>query len=113
VARRWFDIAANILADQGGADHVSEARLHLVRRLAAVTTMAEQLEAKHVAGDPIDMDKYLSLVNAAVRLSNTIGLSRKAKQVPSLSEIEAEYSARNGNRRVRLIEHDDEEDDDD
>ncbi|MGE3992945.1 hypothetical protein [Pseudorhodoplanes sp.] len=83
---------------------MSEARLHLVRRLAAVTSIIEDMEAAHVRGESIDMDAYLALVNASVRLSNTIGLSRKSKQVPDLDSYLR-------NRQPRLIEHSEDDDD--
>lgn len=106
VARRFRDLCANFISDQGGADQISEARLHLVRRLSAITAMIEELEAKYVRGESIDMDGYLSMVNTATRLSNTVGLNRKSKQVPDLD-------AYLRNRRPTAIEHDDAEDDDD
>lgn len=86
LARRWRDVAANLISDQGGIEAVSTARLHLIKRLAGITSMLEEVEAKYVRGEPIDMDAYLAMVNASVRLSNTIGLNRKTKQVPDLQE---------------------------
>jgi hypothetical protein len=73
--------------------------------------MIEEIEGKYVAGKKIDTAEYISLVQAATRLSNTIGINRRAKDItpPSLDEIENEYGSRR-NGRVRLIEH--EEDDD-
>lgn len=104
AAKRWAEVCSNLISDQGGLDNVSEARLHLVRRLAAVTSIIEDMEAAHVRGESIDMDAYLALVNASVRLSNTIGLSRKSKQVPDLDSYLR-------NRQPRLIEHSEDDDD--
>lgn len=92
---------------------MSEARLHLCKRLAAVNTMIEQLEAKFIAGESIDMDKYLAMVNTAVRLSNTLGLNRRTKSIPNPRDyLQGKYGNGNRNARVRLsrtIEHDPDE----
>ena len=46
VARRYRDIAAQIIADMGGASQCAEARLQLIRRFAAAAVLAEQMEAR-------------------------------------------------------------------
>jgi len=91
---------------------MSTARLFLCKRLAAVSAMIEEIEGKYVAGKKIDTAEYISLVQAATRLSNTIGINRRAKDItpPSLDEIENEYGSRRSNGRVRLIEHEEEDD---
>jgi hypothetical protein len=45
IARRYRDIVSAILVDQGGADQCSEARKQLIRRFAAASVLAEQMEA--------------------------------------------------------------------
>jgi hypothetical protein len=50
VARRYRDIAAQIIADMGGIDRCSEAKLQLVRRFSAVAVLAEQMEANRSLG---------------------------------------------------------------
>jgi hypothetical protein len=103
MARRWRDITLAIISDQGGLENISEARQHLVRRLAAITSMLEETEAKYVRGEPIDTDAYLSMVNTATRLSNTIGLNLRTKRVPDLGEYI------NG-KRPTIIDADEEDD---
>ena len=49
VARRYRDIAAQIIADMGGASQCAEARLQLIRRFAAAAVLAEQMEARLAA----------------------------------------------------------------
>lgn len=83
---------------------MSTARLFLCKRLAALSAMIEEIEGKYVAGKKIDTPEYLSLVQTATRLSNTIGLKRRSKAIPNLDEY------LKGNRS-HLIEHDDGEDD--
>jgi hypothetical protein len=46
LARRYKDIAGLVLADQGGIDNVTQARLQLIRRFAGHCVEAEILEAK-------------------------------------------------------------------
>ena len=124
MARRWQELATNLIIDQGGEDHCSSAKLILVKRLAAVGAMLEEFEARYISGDAIDIDKYISLSQLAARLANSIGLSRKARTVPELSDYIAsqgyasgldDEQPRRGNRErlSRTIEHDAEEDDDD
>jgi hypothetical protein len=118
VARRYHDITIAVISDQGGLDNMSELRLHLCKRAAAVNTLIEQMEARIVAGEPIEQDKYVSLIQASIRLSNTLGLNRKAKAVPDLDDYlrSKGYSTEPTSRRVirgQVIEHDDGEDDDD
>jgi hypothetical protein len=46
VARRFRDICAAIVIDQGGDDNCSESRKQLIRRFAALAVQAEAMEAK-------------------------------------------------------------------
>lgn len=84
---------------------MSEAKLHLVKRLAALVAMIEEIEASFIAGKKIDMDCYLSMVNASVRLTNTIGVARKSKIVPDLDDYLK-------GKRPSVIDHDTDEEDD-
>jgi hypothetical protein len=116
VARRYHDITIAVISDQGGLDNMSELRLHLCKRAAAVNTLIEQMEARIVAGEPIDQDKYVSLIQASIRLSNTLGLNRKAKAVPDLDDYlrSKGYSTEPQSRRVirgQVIEPDEDDDD--
>jgi len=46
TAKRYKDLVCIIVADQGGADMLSEARMQLIRRFAAAACLAEQMEAR-------------------------------------------------------------------
>jgi hypothetical protein len=81
LARRFRDIAAQLAADQGGADHLSEARLQLVRRFAAASCLAEAMEAKLVSGEAIDLQEHATLCSTLVRLAGRIGIDRRSKDV--------------------------------
>lgn len=95
VARRYRDVIAAIVVDQGGADHLSEARLQLIRRFAAAAVLAEQMEAKLARGEAIDLQDHALLSSTLVRIAQRIGIERRTKNVtPSLSEyLEAHAEA--------------------
>jgi hypothetical protein len=86
IARRFGDISAAIIGDQGGAARLAEVRTQLVRRFAAAAVLAEVLEAKLVNGEQIDVSAHAQLCSSLVRLSNRIGVNRRAKEiVPTLA----------------------------
>ena len=87
IARRYRDIAAQIAADQGGADRCSEARAQLIRRFAAAAVMAEAMEAQLANGESIDVAEHALLSSTLVRLASRIGIDRRAKNItPTLRE---------------------------
>lgn len=55
IARRYRDIVAAIIGDQGGLDGLSEARLQLVRRFAACAVLLEGMEASLARGEELGM----------------------------------------------------------
>jgi len=88
TARRFRDLVRGFLVDAGGLDQCSEVKLGLLRRLAAVTVQAEQLEARLMNGNEVDVATLCTLASTAMRLSVRLGLERVAKDVsPSLSDL--------------------------
>jgi hypothetical protein len=86
-ARRYRDLVGAYAADLGGLDVISEVKVGLLRRLAATSVLAEQLEAKAMDGQEIDLSTYCNLASTAVRLSSRVGIERKPRDVtPSLHE---------------------------
>ena len=81
TARRFRDLVNAFVADMGGLDRCSEIRLGLVRRLAATTVQAEMLEARMVNGEAIDIATLCTLASTTVRLSQRLGLERRARNV--------------------------------
>ena len=78
----------------GGLDRCSEIRLGLVRRLAATTVQAEMLEARMVSGEAIDIPTLCTLASTTVRLSQRLGLERRARNVtPSVGQYLAARTA--------------------
>jgi len=95
AARRFKDIANQILVDQGGIDQCSESRLQLVRRFAAAAVLAEQMEAALVRGEQIDIAEHGLLCSTLVRIAQRIGINRVPRDVsPSLADlIRADHQA--------------------
>jgi hypothetical protein len=84
-ARRFRDLVNAFVADMGGLDRCSEIKLGLVRRLAATTVAAEQLESRMVNGESVDISQLCTLASTTVRISQRLGLERKQRDVtPSL-----------------------------
>ena len=78
----------------GGLDCCSEIRLGLLRRLASTTVQAEMLEARMVNGEAIDIATLCTLASTTVRLSQRLGLERRARNVtPSLGQYLAVRTA--------------------
>jgi hypothetical protein len=87
VARRYRDIIGAVVSDQGGAEHLSEARLQLIRRFSAASVLAEQMEARLARGEQINIQEYSLLVSTMVRVAQRIGIERRARNVtPSLEQ---------------------------
>jgi hypothetical protein len=94
IARRYRDIVSQIVSDQGGADQCSESRLQLIRRFAAASVLAEQLEAKLARGEQISIAEHATLSSTLVRLANRIGVERRPRDVtPTLAEYLARKAA--------------------
>ena len=88
IARRYRDLMAEAIADAGGVDECSQARLQLIRRLAALSVQLEALEAKLADGADIDIAEYTSLTSTLVRVVSRLGINRVARDVsPSLADV--------------------------
>ena len=84
-ARQFRDLVNAYVADMGGLDRCSEIKIGLLRRLAATTVAAEQLESRMVNGESVDISQLCTLASTAVRISQRVGLERKQRDVtPSL-----------------------------
>jgi hypothetical protein len=87
IARRYRDIVAAVVSDQGGTEHLSEAGLQLIRRFGATSVLAEEMEGRIARGEQINIQEYSLLVSTMVRIAQRIGLDRVPRDVaPSLTE---------------------------
>lgn len=94
TARRYRDLFEALCVDQGGADRLSEARLQLIRRFCAASVLAEAMEARLAAGERVDVTEFCTLASTAVRISNRIGIDRRARNVtPTLQDYIAGRAA--------------------
>lgn len=86
-ARRFRDIVLAVGSDQGGLEHLSEARTQLVRRFAAACVLAEAVEARIAQGEPVDVAEHAQLSSTLVRLGQRIGIDRRSRTVtPTLGD---------------------------
>jgi hypothetical protein len=86
VARRYRDIASMVASEQN-PDQLSEARKQLIRRFAAASVLAEQMEARLANGEQINVTEHALLCSTLVRLTQRIGLNRAQRNLtPSLEE---------------------------
>jgi hypothetical protein len=92
-ARRFRDLVRALIADAGGVELCSEAKLGLIRRLAAATVMSEELEARAVNGEHISVSEFCTLASTTVRIASRLGLTRTARPVETLSEYLARLPA--------------------
>jgi hypothetical protein len=81
IARRYRDLIAETVADAGGLDECSQAKLQLIRRLAALSVQLEQFEAKLADGGEIDIGQYTALTSTLVRVIARLGVARHCKPV--------------------------------
>lgn len=105
--RRWTDVNALLLNEQGGRDVCSEAEMAIIRRSATLIVALERLETKFAeqedGGTSNQLDQYQRLSNTLRRLLESVGLKRRPKDVtPDLRD----YMKQMPRHRVTL-EHDD------
>jgi hypothetical protein len=90
LARRYKDILAQIIVDQGDTG-ISETQMQLIRRFSATCIMAEAIEAELVEGRKVNVKKHALLSSTLVRLARRIGVNLQAKTIgPSLGAYLAE-----------------------
>ena len=66
---------------------LSEAQRQIIRHIASLSVWCESEEAKMADGVEIDIDQFQRASNSLRRLTQTIGLRRRARDItPSLSE---------------------------
>ena len=81
ISRRYRDISFAIFQDAGGVEQCSEARQQLIRRFAACSVIAEQMESELANGKPINIAEHSQLSSTLTRLASRIGIDRRAHDV--------------------------------
>lgn len=74
------------LADLGGAANLSHMEQTLVKRIVHLVYLVEGKEASLIGGKPLDVNEYLSAVSCLSGLLSKVGLKRRPKQIPVLSD---------------------------
>ena len=99
LGRRYRDIFHAILADQAGASECSESKQQLIRRFAAASCLAEQLESRLVNGEQIDITEHAALSSTLVRLAARIGIDRRPRDItPSVADYISSLNMREAAR---------------
>src|SRR4051794_26833595 len=81
MSRRFRDILTAIVGDLGGSDRLSEGQKQLARRIALLSVTCEAMEAKSIAGEPIDIDQFGQMTDRIGRACQRLGLRRVPKEV--------------------------------
>ncbi len=103
MSRRFRDVLSEIVSDLGGADGLSEGQRQLARRCALLSVTCEQLEARSVAGEEIDLDTFGQLTDRLGRAFGRLGLRRAKRDItPSLAEIAAGSDAAEAKESAEL-----------
>jgi hypothetical protein len=87
-------LKAGFETDLGGADTLSTGQAQLVQRAAMLGIICEDYETRHLLGQPIEVDQYLTSVNVLRRVLCTIGLQRQARDVGSSASLSEYLRAR-------------------
>jgi hypothetical protein len=93
-ARRYRDLVGLICEDAGGVSLLTELRLALIRRAAALVVECERMENALADGEEIDVDLLARLSSHVRRIAESIGLDRvKRDTVPTLDQLVAQHKA--------------------
>jgi hypothetical protein len=85
-ARRWRDVLAQIIADLGGAEGLSEGQRQLARRCATIAIACERMDGEAADGKEINLDTYGALTDRLGRALQRLGLRRVPRDVTRLLE---------------------------
>ena len=70
----------------GGTEAMSVVQESLARRWATLDLRAAQMESDVAAGKPFDLTSFIYIVDRLHALSRTLGLTRRARNVPTLHQ---------------------------
>jgi hypothetical protein len=92
-SRRYRDLVALFADDAGGLSTLTELKLSLIRRCAALVVECERMENALADGEKIDIDLLARMSSHIRRISETIGLDRAKRDLaPSLADIVAQHA---------------------
>ena len=76
--RRFARVSSALVSDQGGDDHLTEARKQLVDRASFLAARLSAIECAAPAGEEIDLQEYGAAADRLRRILAEIGLERGA-----------------------------------
>src|SRR5262245_61076927 len=82
LVHRWRDFTG----DLGGVANLSYQEQSLCKRAVHLERLIEKKESTLAHGGTVDVNAYLAALNTLSSLLGKLGLRRRAKQVPSLSD---------------------------
>jgi hypothetical protein len=80
-ARRFRDLVRAYIADAGGLDQCSQARLDLYRLLSSLIVRAERLAAAQLNGADVSIIEQCTLASTILRYQVRLGLDRQQRDV--------------------------------
>lgn len=81
-ASKQFDVIANAIAeDLGGSERLSNVQRHLIEAFAGVALAVNDLNARLLLGEEIDIVEQSQAVSTLVRVATRIGIGRVARDV--------------------------------
>jgi hypothetical protein len=88
-ARRCRDLTAQLVADQGGDDVISAAKMAIVRRAAIIQVELELRELRFAEAEPSyqQLEQYSRISGNLRRMLESLGLERRAKDVTTLGQL--------------------------
>jgi len=90
--RRFRDLTLAFVADLGGPGVASEADKALARQAAGAVVASEQMQARIIRGEVVDLEQATRLANAAARLLQTLRTLNKAKPAKLASPLAAHFA---------------------
>jgi hypothetical protein len=93
--KRYEEVRSAVIRDLGGEDVVSTAEAQITDKAAFIAMKLEQMQIAALSGETIDLQRYGELTDRLRRLLESVGLSRRAKDItPSLAEYATEVRRR-------------------
>jgi len=87
AAQRFEAIARGIAVDLGGQDRLSTVQKHLVEAFAGAAVHLNDLNARLLLGEEIDLLAQTSAIDALVKIASRLGVHRLQREItPSLSD---------------------------
>lgn len=105
-ARRWRDLFHNLVAivTRDGREELKADQELLLRRVVSMEVLAEQIEAKIVAGEEVSPDLYLRLANSQGRLFERLGLPDVVGvDDQALEDYLAKATRNKGRHKARIV----------